>query len=172
MTAIAVRTLCWAFPRRNQPFHSPSDELVIMRETAPGFVHECRKNGPNSRSLTYKQLKGQESPSSFHCYCETMSSSKLIVYRDLMSGRVNEFSAEAPANLYLRAIYDYQSGNVNRLSFRRDAIIKVTKLSSSGWWYGIVGNGGGWFPCNYCITLSADDPRRRPPHHAGMRDIV
>lgn len=62
-------------------------------------------------------------------------------------------SPEPPA-LFVRAMYDYDADDHTSLSFRRGDIIQVLNQLETGWWDGVIDNVRGWFPSNYCTTIT------------------
>ena len=63
----------------------------------------------------------------------------------------------APAGMYVRALYDYDADDRTSLSFRQGDTIQVITQLSSGWWDGIINGVRGWFPSNYCVVVPAPD---------------
>lgn len=69
-------------------------------------------------------------------------------------------NAQAPAAMFVRALYRYDAGDdQTSLSFERGDVIQVITQLESGWWDGVLRNRRGWFPSNYCrvITDSSEE---------------
>lgn len=63
----------------------------------------------------------------------------------------------APQNLYVRALYDYQADDAGSLSFRLGDVIQVLNQLDNGWWDGWLHGVRGWFPSNYCESITQND---------------
>jgi len=70
-------------------------------------------------------------------------------------------SSIAPGQLYVRALYDYESDDQASLSFCQGDVIQVITQLESGWWDGVIRGVRGWFPSNYCavVKTSFEDGR-------------
>jgi son of sevenless len=82
-------------------------------------------------------------------------------HRSQRSLGINGYTAtpDPPPALYVRALYDYDADDHTSLSFHQGDIIQVLTQLDSGWWDGIINDVRGWFPSNYCATISGpDDP--------------
>ena len=62
-----------------------------------------------------------------------------------------------PPDMYVRALYDYDSDDRTNLSFRTDDVIRVISTLESGWWDGVINGVRGWFPSNYCDVITPND---------------
>ena len=71
----------------------------------------------------------------------------------------NSFTDEdAARSFFVRALYDFSSGDTSSLSFERGAVIEVLTQLESGWWDGLMGNDvRGWFPSNYVEMISDEE---------------
>lgn len=63
----------------------------------------------------------------------------------------------SPPGMYVRAVYDYNADDRTSLSFRGGDIIQVLTQLESGWWDGVIDGQRGWFPSNYCKTISEEE---------------
>ncbi|KAI2626682.1 ras GEF [Hypoxylon sp. NC1633] len=59
-----------------------------------------------------------------------------------------------PGTLYVRALYDYEADDRTSLSFHEGDVIQVITQLESGWWDGVINGVRGWFPSNYCKTIT------------------
>lgn len=59
-----------------------------------------------------------------------------------------------PGTLYVRALYDYEADDRTSLSFHEGDVIQVITQLESGWWDGVINGVRGWFPSNYCQTIT------------------
>lgn len=62
-----------------------------------------------------------------------------------------------PGTLYVRALYDYEADDRTSLSFHEGDVIQVITQLESGWWDGVINGVRGWFPSNYCQTITSPD---------------
>ncbi|KAI1769200.1 ras GEF [Hypoxylon sp. FL1150] len=62
-----------------------------------------------------------------------------------------------PGTLYVRALYDYEADDRTSLSFHEGDVIQVITQLESGWWDGVINGVRGWFPSNYCQTITNPD---------------
>jgi len=61
---------------------------------------------------------------------------------------------------YVRALYNYSSGDAEGLDFREGDIIQVLTRLRSGWCDGMIGSRRGWFPGNSCGNVDEIIPAR------------
>ena len=69
-----------------------------------------------------------------------------------MNGISGDFTP--PAQIYVRALYDYDADDRTSLSFRQGDLIQVITQLESGWWDGVIDGVRGWFPSNYCAMVA------------------
>jgi son of sevenless-like protein len=69
-----------------------------------------------------------------------------------------------PGTMYVRALYDYDADDRTSLSFHEGDIIQVITQLESGWWDGVINGVRGWFPSNYCQTITSVDELPEPDH--------
>lgn len=62
-----------------------------------------------------------------------------------------------PGTMYVRALYDYEADDRTSLSFHEGDVIQVITQLESGWWDGVINGVRGWFPSNYCQTITGPD---------------
>lgn len=62
-----------------------------------------------------------------------------------------------PGAMYVRALYDYEADDRTSLSFHEGDVIQVITQLESGWWDGVINGVRGWFPSNYCQTITSPD---------------
>jgi len=71
---------------------------------------------------------------------------------------MNGLLGNAPqAEMYVRALYDYEADDRTSLSFHEGDVITVITQLESGWWDGVINGVRGWFPSNYCQVISSPD---------------
>jgi len=66
-------------------------------------------------------------------------------------------STAPPGAMYVRALYDYEADDRTSLSFHEGDVIQVITQLESGWWDGVINGVRGWFPSNYCQTITSPD---------------
>ncbi|KAI1331208.1 ras GEF [Xylariaceae sp. FL0255] len=85
-------------------------------------------------------------------------------YVSKMNGLVG---AAPPGTLYVRALYDYEADDRTSLSFHEGDVIQVITQLESGWWDGVINGVRGWFPSNYCQTITSPDEIPDLPQNGG-----
>ncbi|KAF4123290.1 hypothetical protein GMORB2_6841, partial [Geosmithia morbida] len=89
----------------------------------------------------------------------------------LMNGIVG---SPPPGAMYVRALYDYEADDRTSLSFHEGDVIQVITQLDSGWWDGVINGVRGWFPSNYCQTITSPDdlpdPTQFPPQFDHLDD--
>lgn len=71
---------------------------------------------------------------------------------------MNGLLGNAPqAEMYVRALYDYEADDRTSLSFHEGDVITVITQLESGWWDGVINGVRGWFPSNYCQVISSPE---------------
>ncbi|OCL01228.1 kinase-like protein [Glonium stellatum] len=58
-----------------------------------------------------------------------------------------------PNDMFMRALYRYDTTDRTELSFQQGDVIRVRTIMESGWGDGLLNGIRGWFPSNYCITI-------------------
>ncbi|EEA29027.1 hypothetical protein EYB25_000071 [Talaromyces marneffei] len=79
-----------------------------------------------------------------------------------------KLAAEPLSALYVKALYDYNADDRASLSFRQGDVIQVLNRLETGWWDGVIGNVRGWFPSNYCTTITNPDEIEHYASHRMM----
>ncbi|KAL7749874.1 hypothetical protein RI367_004750 [Sorochytrium milnesiophthora] len=70
------------------------------------------------------------------------------------------------------AIHSYTATEPTCLSFRKNEIIYVLSVDSSGWWDGLCNNLHGWFPSNFVKSLKRPDGTYPPEIEATFATII
>ncbi|KAH7354077.1 ras guanine nucleotide exchange factor domain-containing protein [Plectosphaerella cucumerina] len=65
--------------------------------------------------------------------------------------------ASVNTDLFVRALYSYESEDEGSLSFNEGDVIQVITQLESGWWDGVINGVRGWFPSNYCQIITSPD---------------
>lgn len=88
-------------------------------------------------------------------FAATTSASNSTYYQPFaMNGIVG---TAPPGAMYVRALYDYEADDRTSLSFHEGDVIQVITQLESGWWDGVINGVRGWFPSNYCQTITSPD---------------
>ncbi|KAG0349743.1 hypothetical protein BG005_010717, partial [Podila minutissima] len=59
--------------------------------------------------------------------------------------------------VFVRAMYDFESDDSTNLTFKKDDVIQVLAQLESGWWAGHCQGRQGWFPSNYVQVMGEDE---------------
>lgn len=68
-------------------------------------------------------------------------------------------------DLFVRALYSYESEDEGSLSFNEGDVIQVITQLESGWWDGVINGVRGWFPSNYCQIITSPDEISEQDHN-------
>lgn len=80
----------------------------------------------------------------------------------------------SPAQMYVQALYNYDTDDQTSLSFRQGDVIQVMTQLESGWWDGVINGVRGWFPSNYCALVTSsegDGGGTRPNSNGNGADV-
>ncbi|KAK8855919.1 ras GEF [Apiospora arundinis] len=114
----------------------------------------------NTLNLRYQATANENNPSSAANLSEPaslgVSNGDGIYYKqnNIMNGIMG---TAPPGTLYVRALYDYEADDRTSLSFHEGDVIQVITQLESGWWDGVINGVRGWFPSNYCQTITSPD---------------
>ncbi|KPM46284.1 hypothetical protein AK830_g310 [Neonectria ditissima] len=124
--------------------------LRIQTAAVPPSIHSSRTTHDPSADSPSARI----TPASLQASDPHRSSSRAEPSWDLMNGIVG---TAPPGAMYVRALYDYEADDRTSLSFHEGDVIQVITQLESGWWDGVINGVRGWFPSNYCQTITTPD---------------
>lgn len=124
--------------------------LRIQTAAVPPSIHSSRTTHDPSAD----HLSARITPASLQASDPHPSSSRVDPAWGLMNGIVG---TAPPGAMYVRALYDYEADDRTSLSFHEGDVIQVITQLESGWWDGVINGVRGWFPSNYCQTITSPD---------------
>lgn len=133
---------------------------MLMTQSAtsaftPGQQHQHQQHQLKQSSDTTFAATNLTDPASVDPSSTSASASTSTYYQPFaMNGIVG---TAPPGAMYVRALYDYEADDRTSLSFHEGDVIQVITQLESGWWDGVINGVRGWFPSNYCQTITSPD---------------
>ncbi|KAG8433266.1 hypothetical protein GDO86_017522 [Hymenochirus boettgeri] len=141
-----------------------AEEKLLKKNFVGAFLIRDSESSPGEFSISvnyrqhvqhFKVLRERESNGKYYIWEARFNSLNELVdyYRERSISKAHQSSFSKVQ--YVRARYDFFSGQPADLSFRKGDIIEVIDCSDRNWWKGRISGKTGLFPQNYVNQINA-----------------